>query len=211
MVIDMSSMFLKASVVIAIALVGVSCYAFFWNQSTNCYKNLSCTKLTNTLADAFGRESIDGQKIKEIAKANGFKYDHEHIYGKIAPYEIGRNIYFEQRGNIFLTNTSVSKNKLDYKDIFSSEYKEGVAYFSIKNLEIEKVTLQNDPKIDRYFTGILFVILEIGQVAIDYEHRSVILFTSDYWDIKNRDKGVPWVNPDDGFLFRRGVKVLSPR
>ena len=174
-------------------------------------KDLSCKKLTTTLIEAFSRESLDGQKIKEIAKANRFKYDHEHIYGKIAPYEIGRNIYFEQRGNIFLTNTSISKNNFDYKDIFNAEYKEGVGYFSIKNLKIEKVTLQNDPKIDRYFTCILFVILDIGQVAIDYENRSVILITSDHWDIKNRDKSVPWVNPDDGFLFRRGVKVLSPR
>ena len=124
-------LFFKTIVFFAIAFVGVSCYAVFWNKPTDCAKDLSCKKFTTTLTEAFVHESLDGQKIKEIAKANGFKYVHEHIYGKIAPYEIGRNIYFEQRGNIFLTNTSVSKNKLDYKDIFSSEYKEGVAYFSI--------------------------------------------------------------------------------
>jgi hypothetical protein len=62
---DIQNIFSKAFAFIATALVGMSCYAFFGNQSIDCSKDLSCIKLTTTLVEKFTRENLDGQKIKE--------------------------------------------------------------------------------------------------------------------------------------------------
>lgn len=194
------------------ALTYASCYAFFWNRNIDCTQDLNCEKLTTDFEKAWLHEVLDAEKIKKISKSYGFTYRHDHMEGKVSPYELGRNIHFEQRGSVFLTNTSSNKNKFNYVDIFNSNYAGGVAYFLIKNLEIENVNSSTDSKHDRYFAGILFVISEVGQVAIDYKDRSVYLTTSDYWDVGHRQKKFSWVIDKNSNQcgFRKGERVLPP-
>lgn len=209
---QMGSLFIKVIAFIIITLVGVSCYAFFLNQSTDCSKDLSCIKLTTNLVTAWKQESLDSKKIKNIAKANGFKYDDGHIYGKIAPYEIGRKIYFDPSYGGFLVNTSQSTKQFNFSELGRDEYKGGTDYYSINNLKIEKINLKKDSEIEQYFSGLLFIISEVGQVTIDYERKSVVLFTSDYWDNEHSKKSLPWLKnkPADECFFRKGERILPP-
>lgn len=213
--INIWSLLMKGVIFFLLSLVGVTCFAFFWTRTNDCSKDSDCKQITIGLIKAWQLENLDGQRIKEIAKRNNFSYDSKHLYGKIHPYEVNENLYFEQRGNVFIEKNSDyikgSKDNKKYKDVYTTGYKGGVAFYVIENSLFEDVTSNTDAIVNKNFTGILFVISDLGQAVLDYEHRSVVLITSDYWDVKKRDKTVPWVNPDDGFLFRRGVKVLSPR
>lgn len=210
----MGNIFYKAFVFIAIALVGISCYAFFWKQSTDCSKELNCVELTTALIDAEKREIMGAQKIKELAKTYGFKFKDYHQDGKASPFEIGKNVFFDEGdGGIFLISKDRSKRPYDHLErIGSSEYQGGVGYFLISEDNFKKIDNKNKSDITQYLGGLLFVISEPGHILIDYQTRTVLFITTDYWDVAHRLKKFPWLKDkqSDQCGFRKGERVLPP-
>ena len=190
MVFNVENIFLKALIFILITLTGLSCYAFFWKESADCFKDLSCVRFTTALIEAEKREVLGAQEIKELANTHGFKFKSNHQDGKGTPFEIGKNVFFDEGdGGIFL----ISKSRFDkpYSHLVRiglAEYKGDVIYFSVVDENFKKIESNDKEAITKLVDNLFFVISESGHIMVDYKNRTVLFTTSDYWDVGHRQK-----------------------
>jgi len=188
---------IKTCVIIMVNIFGVSCTL---HQSIDCAKDLHCEQFTKALIEAYKLQSLDAQSIKKITKTNGFKYHYKHMLGKPAPYNILElPLFFDERSGRFLTKESTKESR-DWPVALYADYRGGVKYYSINGNGEAVESLSPSAALDptRNPFNILFVISEVGQIAIDYKHRSVTLYTSSFWDVKKNKR-----------LFKQGERVLK--